>query len=198
VKLWSEIAEGETHALDSALLLALRVNGRPDQPIGPAWLPGVMVTLTDLGGGLVLGMVLIIACGYLLTKGARISALLLLASTLSGALIVVLLKGVFDRARPDIVEHLVPAQLMSFPSGHAANSALVYLTIGVIVSDMEKNAGTRVYVMAVAILLTLAIGASRVYLGIHWPSDVIGGWFFGAAWALACRIAASRWRGQRS
>jgi undecaprenyl-diphosphatase len=101
-----------------------------------------------------------------------------------------LLKGSFLRARPDVVPHLVQVQTASFPSGHAMNSAVAYLTLGALLAGAEKSRGVRIYLMSVAIVLTLLIGVSRVYLGVHWPSDVVAGWCVGGAWAMLCSYAA--------
>jgi len=150
-----------------------------------------MVEISSLGGTTVLGMLVFSASGYLVIKGARTRALMLPAATLSGAGAIFLLKNVFGRPRPELVDHLVVAQSMSFPSGHAANSALVYLTIAALASDVEPGRPTRIYIMAVAMGLTILIGLSRVFLGVHWPSDVAAGWTFGAGWALAWRLAVS-------
>ena len=193
VKIWAEVVEGDTRAIDAAILLSLRVAGHSDVPIGPAWLVPSMIEISSLGGTTVLGLLIFSACGYLVIKGARPRALMLATATLSGAGAIFLLKNVFGRPRPELVDHLVIVQSMSFPSGHAANSALVYLTIAALASDAEPGRSARIYIMAVAILLTILIGLSRLYLGVHWPSDVAAGWALGAGWALAWRFAVTRY-----
>jgi len=100
------------------------------------------------------------------------------------------LKDIMDRPRPDLVSHLVDVQTSSFPSGHATLSAVVYLTIGALLAREQPSRGLRFYVMAVAILATMLIGCSRVYLGVHWPTDVLAGWAIGSAWAMLWWIAA--------
>lgn len=189
LKIWAEVVEGDAHAVDAAILLSLRVEGHPNVPIGPTWLKQSMIEISSLGGTTLLGLLIFAACGYLVIKGARTRALTLVTATLSGAGAIFLLKNFFGRPRPELVDHLVAAQSMSFPSGHAANSALVYLTIAALASDVEPGRSTRIYIMAVAITLTILIGLSRLYLGVHWPSDVAAGWTLGAAWALAWRLA---------
>ena len=189
LKLWSEIAEGETHAFDEAFLLALRVPGHPDTAIGPHWLPQIMIDLTSLGSGTFHVIIMVVVAGFLIVKGARRKAILLLAAISSGRLAVILLKDIFDRPRPELVDHLVQVQSLSFPSGHAANSAIVYLTMGILLTRVEEGRWVRAYIMISAIALTLAVGLSRLYLGVHWPSDVAAGWAFGAAWAIAWGIA---------
>ncbi len=194
LKIWSEVAEGDARAIDAAILLALRVPGHPNIPIGPVWLKQGMIELSGLGGFTFLSLLIVTACGYLLIKGARARALLLATATLSGGGAVLALKGLFGRPRPDLVDHLVPAQFMSFPSGHAANAAIVYLTIAALAIDVESSLRARTYILSVAMALTILIGLSRLYLGVHWPSDVAAGWALGAAWALSWRLAASRLR----
>ncbi len=192
LKIWSEVTEPGSRTLDSAILLSMRVAGHPDIPIGPVWLREVMAEISSLGGGTALTLLLIGACGYLIVKGAGKRALWLAGAVLSGSLAVTLLKHFFGRPRPELIDHLVGTQTLSFPSGHAANSALVYLTIAALASDHEPSRAARIYLLAVAITLTLLIGFSRIYLGVHWPSDVLAGWTFGAAWALAWRLATTR------
>jgi undecaprenyl-diphosphatase len=101
----------------------------------------------------------------------------------SGTVASTLLKLGFDRPRPDLVAHLAHAQSSSFPSGHAMLSAVTYLTLGVLLARVHKKRRTKIIVMTYAITLTLLIGSSRVYLGVHWPTDVLAGWALGAAWA---------------
>lgn len=193
LKIWSEVAEGDARALDASILLSLRVAGRPDVPIGPTWLKQSMIEISSLGGTTVLVLLIFAACAYLVIKGARARALMLATATLTGAGAIFLLKNVLGRPRPELIDHLVAAQSMSFPSGHAANSALVYLTIAALAGDVEQDHSVRIYIMAVAMSLTILIGLSRLYLGVHWPSDVAAGWAFGAGWALAWRLAATRY-----
>lgn len=192
LKVWSEVAEGDARAFDEKILLSFRLAGNPDVPIGPAWLTQSMIDISSLGGGTLLGLLIVAACGYLVISGARTRALLLAAATVSGSTILLLLKNIFGRPRPELVDHLVTVQSMSFPSGHATNSALVYLTIAALASDVEPSLLVRIYIMAVAIMLTVLIGLSRLYLGVHWPSDVVAGWALGAGWAMAWRLAATR------
>ena len=105
-------------------------------------------------------------------------------ATISGAVLSSLLKLGFDRPRPDLVPHLTHVYSASFPSGHAMVSAVVYLTLGTLLTRIVSGIWLKIFVMAVAVLLTGLIGLSRLYLGVHWPSDVLAGWAAGAAWAL--------------
>jgi undecaprenyl-diphosphatase len=126
----------------------------------------------------------------LLVDEKRAAAVLVFASVGGGALLSILLKLMIDRARPDLVPHLADAYTASFPSGHAMLSAVVYLTLGALLSRVEGAARVKIYVLTVAVFLTFVIGISRVYLGVHWPTDVLAGWCAGAAWATLCwRVA---------
>lgn len=189
-RLASEIMEGETFALDRWLLQALRSAADPAVPAGPAWLRLAMVDITALGGVSVLTLLTVIAAGYLIAARKPATAAFLVASVSGGAVASTLLKMGFARPRPDLVGHLVEVHTMSFPSGHALNSAVTYLTLGALLARAEDDRWVRVYLMTVAVALTLIIGTSRVYLGVHWPSDVLAGWCVGSAWAALCSLVA--------
>lgn len=161
---------------------------------GPRWLARAAVDLTALGGGTVLTVVVVVAAGLLLVQRLPMTALAIVLASWSGGQVVKLAKAMFDRARPELVERLVPVSSASFPSGHAANSAVVYLTIAALASQVTRDRASRTYLMAAAVLLVGAIGASRVYLGVHWPSDVAAGWCFGTLWALGWWWATARAR----
>ncbi len=191
LKLGSEILEGEGSAFDRMLLLALRVSGDPGTPIGPLWLRRTMLDITSLGGGTQLTLLVAFAAGLLIVRRAMRTALLLILATASGGILVALLKERFARPRPELVDHLVQVQSASFPSGHAANSAIVFLTLAALLMRIETKRAERFYTFAVAILLTMAVGMSRVYLGVHWPSDVAAGWMLGSGWALLWWVLAA-------
>ncbi|MHB2169429.1 phosphatase PAP2 family protein [Alsobacter sp. R-9] len=190
LRIAGEVREGETHAFDEAILRALRSPLDSADPIGPWWLESMMRDLTALGGTTVLTIMTLVVVAYLALAGKRGAAWLVVVSIGGGALLSSLLKLGFDRPRPDLVAHLVDVRSLSFPSGHAMLSAVTYLTLGVLVARVSPRRRIKVYVVAVAVLLTLAIGASRVYLGVHWPTDVLAGWSIGATWAMACWLAA--------
>ncbi|HEY0447228.1 MAG TPA: phosphatase PAP2 family protein [Allosphingosinicella sp.] len=192
VKLASEVMEGDTLAFDRWLLQGLRNTSNPSVPAGPGWLQEVMIDVTALGGVSVLTIITVLAAGYLLAVRKVTTAAFLTAAIAGGALLSTLLKFGFARARPDLVAHLVEVDTASFPSGHAMNSAITYLTLGALLARAENDRPVRIYLLAVAIALTLLIGFSRVYLGVHWPSDVMAGWCVGAAWAVLCSLAARR------
>ncbi|MGN6268335.1 MAG: phosphatase PAP2 family protein [Sphingomonas sp.] len=179
------IDRGHRFAIDRAALLALRRAGDLAVPIGPHWIEELMLALTTLGGGTVLTIAVVVTLGALAVRKLWLTAALVLAATVSGSLAVDLAKQIVARPRPDVVPHLVEVSSLSFPSGHSANSAIVYLTLALLLAQVIPEAGLRRYVIGVAVVLVTAIGISRVYLGVHWPSDVLAGWSFGALWALA-------------
>ena len=184
--LLADLLEDGEHRFDETVLMALRQPGDAAQPIGPAWLGLVMRDMTALGGIPVLGLFALIAFGYLLLARQGKAALLLLVSLPGGLLLNTLLKQGFDRPRPALVAHLVDVQTLSFPSGHAMLSAVGYLTLGALLAGAATQRRQQGYILGVAVLLTLVIGGSRVYLGVHWPTDVLAGWCLGAAWAMGC------------
>ncbi len=193
VSLTGEVLEGSTRGFDEAILLALRQPGDLSTPIGPSWLTHAVKDITSLGGITVLMMMTVLVTVYLLLDRQRAVAILVLASVLGGWALSTTLKLGVARSRPDIVPHLVEVHDLSFPSGHAMVSAVTYLTLAVLISGTRRYRSTRIFTIAVGILLTLMIGASRVYLGVHYPTDVLGGWCAGATWALGCWIIARRY-----
>nr|WP_246352024.1 phosphatase PAP2 family protein [Sphingobium subterraneum] len=130
--------------------------------------------------------------GYLWVVQKRSAALLILASVGSGIAVSNALKIWFLRPRPEIVPHLVLIQTASFPSGHAMNAAVAYLTLGSVLASAQGDRGVRVYIMSVAVALTFVVGFSRIYLGVHWPTDVLAGWTMGSVWALLCSTLSYR------
>lgn len=185
-----EMAEGDTHALDRAILLALRTPGDPADPIGGPFTELTMIELTSFGDNAVLFVVTAGVALYLALAGKRGLALLALGASISGAMLTTVLKGFFDRPRPDFVAHVVEATSASFPSGHAMMSAVVYLTLGGMLAAAQKTRRLKAFALGFAIALTLLVGFTRVYLGVHYPTDVLAGWALGAAWAMAWMLAA--------
>jgi undecaprenyl-diphosphatase len=180
----SEVREGDTLVLDRRLLLLLRRPGDPSDPIGPRWLEEAMRDVTALGGFTVLTfLVIVVVCALLFHRKWR------QAATFSGVAIMsqvssAFLKEVYDRPRPDLVPHGSYVYSASFPSGHSVQSAAVYLMLATVISSLETTARTKALAFGVAGLIIVGVGFSRVYLGVHWPSDVLAGWSLGAAWAL--------------
>ena len=191
-RLASEVSEGDTLAFDRAILVGLRTPANPAVPIGPHWLPEAMTDLTAFGSPTGLLLVCAAVILYLLLARRVRTALFVLGATAGGMALGSLLKHVYARPRPALVPHLVDVTSSSFPSGHATDSAIVYLTLAALLARTVPERGLRIYIIGLAILLTLLIGCSRVFLGVHYPSDVVAGWTLGAAWALACSLAYAR------
>jgi undecaprenyl-diphosphatase len=181
-----DVLDGETHGFDERLLRAFRNPNDLADPIGPPWFEIVMRDITSLGSTTVLTIVTLAAVFYLIMDGKRASAALVAVAVSGGALLSYVLKFGFDRPRPDLVAHLVEVSTLSFPSGHAMGSAVTYLTLGALLARTQPRRRIKIYVLTVAVLLTLMVGVSRVYLGVHWPTDVLAGWCAGSAWALIC------------
>jgi undecaprenyl-diphosphatase len=187
-----EVLEGEIHAWDERILLAMRSASDPADPLGPHWLEELMRDVTGFGGvAAVTGLTLLVA-GFLLLDGRRALALLVVLAVASGVLVSSLLKLGFERPRPDLVPHGSYVSTSSFPSGHSMMAAIAYLTLGALLARAEARKRLKVFVLAAAFLLTTAVGVSRVYLGVHWPSDVLAGWAAGSFWAAVCWLVA--WR----
>jgi undecaprenyl-diphosphatase len=186
IVLADEIAEGEQFGIDEWLLTSVRSTSDPSAPIGPGWLHEAMRDITALGSTVVLLILTVGAVGFMFLNRDRRTGLWTLLAVLSGTILSFLLKDAFDRPRPDLILHMTKVYTSSFPSGHAMMSAVVYLTLGTILAAHQGSRSLKLYLLAFSVLLTLLVGASRVYLGVHWPTDVLAGWAIGASWAAAC------------
>lgn len=189
-ELAESVADGDTHTVDEAILRAFRTPGDAADPLGPVWLEVAMRDITALGSTTVLTLITAAVFGYLLIERKGGAALFVVIAVASGGALSYLLKLGFDRPRPDLVAHLVDVHTLSFPSGHAMGAAVTFLTLGALIVRTERDLRLKAYVLTVAVMLTLLIGVSRIYLGVHWPSDVLAGWCAGSAWALMCWLAA--------
>jgi undecaprenyl-diphosphatase len=186
IALAGEVMDGDTRALDTAVLRALRNADDPATPIGPAWLETALVDVTALGGPTVIWLVVAAVVGFLCLQARYRTAMMVAVAAGSGEILNQLLKLVFMRPRPSVVPHLRDVTSASFPSGHAMESAIVYLTLGVMLMRVAERGITKLYCLAIAMLVTFLVGSSRVYLGVHYPTDVLGGWILGFLWASVC------------
>lgn len=192
------VREGEPLALDERILLALRTPGNLDEPLGPRSIQEAMRDITALGGFTVLTLVTVVAAfAFALHRKGR-HALVLVATVLTAQLGSDLLKELYGRPRPDLAPHGVYVYSASFPSGHSMLSATVYLTLAMLIASLEPRRATKALVFAVAVLVMTAVGISRIYLAVHWPSDVLAGWCAGAVCALLAWAALWRLEGGRT
>lgn len=187
----SEVGEGETRHVDERIIRALRDSLDPADPIGPPWLEGAVRDLTALGSNVVLLIFTSAVAVFLAVRRQSHALALVVVSTGGGFILAQALKLVFSRPRPDLVPHLAVVSSSSFPSGHSMFSAVVYLTLGALLSQLVEERALKAYFLGVACFLTFVVGLSRVYLGVHYPTDVLAGWSAGLAWALVCWMAAS-------
>lgn len=189
-----EVGEAETRDQEERLMLALRNPANLAEPRGAVWLTEMARDISALGGATVIILMSICVSGYLLLRGRWPRVVLLVVTIGGGHLISHTLKGAYERERPSVVPHLAVVNSHSFPSGHSLSSSVIYLTMGALLAGAAKRRREKAYVMTVAFGLTGIIGASRVFLGVHYPTDVLAGWSAGTAWALACWLIASRLR----
>jgi len=196
LKLADEVREGETQRVDERVLRSLRTPADAAVPIGPAWLLPAARDLTALGSVEVLLLVVLAVAGFLVLAHRWRHLALVLGASGGGVLLLVLLKRIFDRPRPTVVPPLMLETSPSFPSGHAMMSAVIYLTLGTLVAQLCPRWRERIYVVTVAAVLAVIVGLTRVYLGVHYPSDVLAGWSVGLAWALISALLARFFRRQ--
>ena len=182
--LTSEVREGDTGWFDKVVLLAFRQPGHLDTAIGPRWVQESARDITALGGVTVLTLVSILAITVLLMHGRRLQALVFASTVVIAQITAEVLKQLFGRPRPGLVSHLDLVYSSSYPSGHAMMTPAVYLTLAAIIAAGERRRGEKTLLIGCAALIVAAVGVSRVYLGVHWPTDVLAGWILGAAVAL--------------
>jgi undecaprenyl-diphosphatase len=183
------VVRGSTGDFDERILLAMRVPGDLADPIGPRWVEEVGRDFTALGGVAVLGLITATVVSFFWLSSMRRAAIYVGVASVGGLLLATALKHSFDRPRPDLVPHGAMVYTSSFPSGHSTMAAAAYLTLGMVASRFVPRRRLKVLLIGVAMLVTAAVGVSRVYLGVHWPSDVLAGWAVGASWALVCWCA---------
>lgn len=185
-----EVREGSTKSVDETLLLAMRSSSDPSDPVGGKWVEEMARDFTALGGASVLLFLVLAVVTYLLIAGKRHAAVFVGVAVGGGQLLSSLFKMGFDRPRPDLVPHGAWVYSASFPSGHAMVSAVTYLTLGALLARMHRGRPLKAFFLGIAVLLTLVVGTSRVYLGVHWPTDVVAGWAAGSVWASVCWLLA--------
>lgn len=181
----NKMLEGDLAQFDTALQMVFRTSGDLSILIGPPWVQEAARDVTALGSFAFLGILFLGTIGYLLLAGRHDLALFVAVAVLGGTALSMALKLGFNRPRPDL-HHAARVFTASFPSGHAMLSAVTFLTLGALLTRVSTDWRLKLYFMSMALLLTFVVGVSRVYLGVHYPSDVVAGWFIGGAWAMFC------------
>lgn len=184
VELADEILGGDTHAFDRLVLIALRNPADLNDPLGPFWMEEMVRDFSAMGGMGLISFFSLAWIGFLALQRKFRAALFLAATVLGGIGLSLILKAGFDRPRPEFVSHGTEVFTSAFPSGHSMLAAIVYLSLGVVLARLFSGLRLKAYVFLVAVVLTVLVGFSRVYLGVHWPTDVVGGWLAGSVWAL--------------
>jgi undecaprenyl-diphosphatase len=186
IALAGEVVEGDTQRFDERLIRALRRPDDPATPIGPAWMEEVGRDITALGGVPLIVLITGAVAGFLALDRKFGALWFVLGATAGGFAVSAALKAMFRRPRPEVVPHLMRAYQSSFPSGHSMISAVVYLTLGVLLVRLVHRRQLKFYFLSTAVLLTLLVGVSRVYIGVYYPTDVLAGWTAGLVWAVLC------------
>lgn len=180
VALTDHVVEGETQRFDGRVIRWFAGHR------GPPWLQDVGRDLTALGGVTVLTLVTIAVVGFLLISRKRGAAVVMIVAVVGGLAIGSTIKHFVNRPRPPRQFQAAYVFTPSFPSGHSMLSAVTYLTLGALLAQVIQRRVLKLYVLSIAVLVTFLVGLSRVYLGVHWPTDVLAGWTAGLVWALLC------------
>ena len=187
IEIAEEVGEGESKSVDTALILLFREKGDLSDPIGPVWFEEMARDITALGSHSIIILMALVILGLLFFLGKKKEALFSLGALTTGAILTHFLKLGFERPRPEIVAHHTEVITKSFPSGHSMLATLTFLSLSVLASSALTSKKAKVYLIGMAILISIAVGISRVYLGVHWPSDVLAGIVLGASWAILWR-----------
>lgn len=188
IKLADEVFDGETRHFDEWVLRSLRRADDPSVPIGPDWLREAGLDITALGSPAVLILMIVAVMGLMKIRRKHSEIVVTAVTTISGSIFAILLKYTLGRDRPEVVPHLREVTTPSFPSGHAMISAVVFMTLGILLTRVVPGRTAKIYCLIWAMILTFLVGISRIYLGVHYPTDVLAGWMAGIAWALGCWV----------
>ncbi len=190
VEVAQEVTDGGAHHFDHAIMMSLRIDAVPPQPAGPQWLPEAARDITALGSYSIVILATVFVIGFLLLQRRSGEALLVLVTVTGGGILSQVLKSVFQRERPDPALHLTDVSTLSFPSGHSMLASVVYITLGALLARSVAHRNSKMYCLWVGVVLAMLVGLTRVYLGVHFPTDVLAGWAAGASWAMICWIVA--------
>lgn len=180
------VSRGSTSHFDMQILKSFRYSDDLARPIGPEWLFEVMRDITSLGGSTMVFLITLFVVGYFILKKQYSMLFLILAAVIGGAVMDLELKVLFSRIRPQIIPNLIPEKSFGFPSGHSMMSTIIYLSLASLIARLQMRRIDKIYIISVAVFLSFMIGISRIYLGVHYPTDVLGGWSLGLAWAALC------------
>jgi undecaprenyl-diphosphatase len=184
------VSRGSTDHFDMQILKSFRYSDNLARPIGPGWLFEVMRDITSLGGSTIVTLITLFVFGYLILQKQYSTLFLVLAAVIGGAIIDLELKVIFSRIRPQVVPSLIQEISYGFPSGHSMMSTIIYLSLASLIARLQVRRRDKIYIISVAVFLSFMIGISRIYLGVHYPTDVLGGWSLGLAWAAFCWLVA--------
>lgn len=188
IEITEQVTDHQTQSFDDYVLTSFRESSDLSDPIGPEWGEEVARDITSLGSKTLLVLIVLSVAGFLFLKGHPGQGWLILGVSLAGLLLTLGLKSLFMRARPDVVPHLGSAVTQSYPSGHTMMSAVIYLSLAAMLSYIQTSRRVKLFIITVGMLITFLVGVSRVYLGVHYPTDVLAGWAIGLAWAAFCWI----------
>lgn len=181
------VADGATQSFDERVLQALRAPDDPADPIGSEQLEEIGRDITALGGYAFLIILVLGVCGFLALAGRRQMFWFLLVSVIGAYAFMMSMKAYYQRPRPDVVTHHSYVDTSSFPSGHSMMSMVIFLTLGALLARISKTKRLKIYCVSFAVVLSLLVGCSRMYVGVHYPTDVLAGWSMGVVWAtLSC------------
>ncbi len=188
----SEIREKDTERFDVAVLTAMRGQDGASSAVDSPMLGEIARDLTALGGATVLTIVTVVSLGIAVFSGRMRLGWMGVSAAVAGSVVTSILKHGYNRPRPSIFEHGSWVYNASFPSGHSMMSAVVYLSLGILVARIQRRRRVKLFIVSISVLLTLLVGISRIYLGVHWPTDVAGGWMLGGAWAVLVWLVAMK------
>ena len=180
------VSRGSTDIIDIKILKSFRHADNLTLPLGPRWLFEIMRDITSLGGAPILTLITLFVIGYFILKKQYSMLIIILLAVTGGAVMELELKELFGRIRPQIIPNLIAEKSFGFPSGHSMMSAIMYLSLAALIARLQTRWRDKIYIISIAVFLSFMIGISRVYLGVHYPTDVLGGWSLGLAWASFC------------